>query len=230
MNVIVPPLSYPMDGLEPHISRRTLAAHYGGYHVACVDRIRALIDGTPLESASVETIVRTSHELGKPVLFDVAAEAWNHSFYWSCMDAAGGGEASGPIAELIEATFDNQHAFRDQFIGTATTHVGSGWIWLVLEGEQLRIVATPNVNTWLVAMSTPLLAVDVWEHAYYLDYRHRRADFVSAVITHLVNWKFVNDNLAAAREHRAGRRTRWEAAACAAAADIPIRAGASARP
>ncbi|GFE83569.1 superoxide dismutase [Steroidobacter agaridevorans] len=225
MNVIVPSLPYPMDGLEPHISRRTLAAHYGSHHVACVERTRALIDRTPLETASIETIVQASHEMAKPILFNAVSEAWNHSFYWSCMAAAGGGEATGPIAELIAASFGSQSAFREQFIGMAAAHVGSGWIWLVLEGEGLRIVATPNVNTWLVAASTPLLAVDVWEHAYYLDYRHRRADYVNAFITHLVNWTFANDNLAAARERRAGRRTRWNTAACAAASNIPIRAG-----
>lgn len=224
MNVIVPPLPYQMDGLEPHISRRTLAAHYGGHHVACVERTRALIDRTPLESASTETIVRASHEMDKPVLFNAASEAWNHSFYWSCMDAAGGGEATGPVAELIEASFGNQCAFREEFIATAAAHLGSGWIWLVLEGEGLRVVATPNVDTWLVASGTPLLAVDLWEHAYYLDYRHRRVDYVNAFITHLVNWTFANANLMAARDRRVERRTRWNAVACAAA-DIPIRAG-----
>jgi Fe-Mn family superoxide dismutase len=224
MNVIVPPLPYQMDGLEPHISRRTLAAHYGGHHVACVERTRALIDRTPLESASTETIVRASHEMDKPLLFNAASEAWNHSFYWSCMDAAGGGEATGPVAELIEASFGNQCAFREQFIATAAAHLGSGWIWLVLEGEGLRVATTPNVDTWLVASGTPLLAVDLWEHAYYLDYRHRRVDYVNAFITHLVNWTFANANLTAARDRRVERRTRWNAVACAAA-DIPIRAG-----
>jgi Fe-Mn family superoxide dismutase len=213
-----------MDGLEPHISRRTLAAHYGGHHVACVERTRALIDRTPLESASTETIVRASHEMDKPLLFNAASEAWNHSFYWSCMDAAGGGEATGPVAELIEASFGNQCAFREQFIATAAAHLGSGWIWLVLEGEGLRVATTPNVDTWLVASGTPLLAVDLWEHAYYLDYRHRRVDYVNAFITHLVNWTFANANLTAARDRRVERRTRWNAVACAAA-DIPIRAG-----
>lgn len=225
MNVIVPSLPYPMDGLEPHISRRTLAAHYGSHHVACVERTRALIDRTPLETASIETIVQASHEMAKPVLFNAAAEAWNHSFYWSCMEPAGGGEASGPIAELIEASFGSQAAFREQFVGTAAAHVGCGWVWLVLEGDRLRIVATPNASTWLVAASSPLLAVDVWEHAYYLDYRHRRADYVNAFITHLANWTFANANLAAARERRAGRRSRWNMVASAAASGIPIRAG-----
>lgn len=225
MNVIVPPLPYAMDGLEPHISRRTLAAHYVSHHVTCVDRTRTLIDATPLESASIEAIVQASHELGKPLLFSAAAEAWNHSFYWSCMDPAGGGEAAGPIAELIEAAFGSQAEFREQFIAAAAAHLGSGWIWLVLQEEGLKILATPNVNTCLVAAGTPLLAIDVWEHAYYLDYRHRRADYVDAFITHLVNWKFANANLAAARNRTAVRRTRWNAVACAGAADIPMRAG-----
>ncbi|WP_116811778.1 superoxide dismutase [Steroidobacter cummioxidans] len=225
MNVIVPPLPYPVDGLEPHISRRTLVAHYGSHHVTCVERTRALIDRTPLESASIETIVQASHEMGKPVLFNAASEAWNHSFYWSCMHAAGGGEATGPIAELLEASFGSQCAFREQFIATAAAHVGSGWIWLVLEGEGLRVVATSNAKTWLVAPSTPLLALDAWEHAYFLDYRHRRVDYVNAFITHLANWTFANENLLAARDRRVDRPERWKAVASAAAPDIPIRAG-----
>jgi Fe-Mn family superoxide dismutase len=224
MNVIVPPLSYAMDGLEPYISRRTVAAHYGSHHVACVDRTRSLIDGTALESASLDTIVRLSHELGRSLLFNAAAEAWNHSFYWSSMDAVGGGEAAGPIAELLELGFGSQSAFREQFVATATAHVGSGWIWLVLEGEGLQIVTTSNVTTWLVASSTPLLALDVWEHAYYFDYQHRRADYANAFITKLVNWKFANHNLTAARVDKTAPRERWSAAACAAAKDMPARA------
>lgn len=224
MNVIVPRLSYAMDELEPHISRRTLAAHYASYHVGCVDRTRRLIDATPLESASIEAIVQASHELEKPVLFNAAADAWNHSFYWSCMHAAGGGEASGPIAELIEAGFGSQSSFREQFIATAAAQIGSGWLWLALEGERLRIVTTPNVDTLLVAAGSPLLAVDLWEHAYYIDYQHRRVDYVNAFITHLANWNFANSNLTAARERTTARRTRWNVVASAGAADIPKRA------
>lgn len=227
MNVTVPPLSYAMDGLEPHVSRRTLAAHYGRQHVACIERTRVLIDGTPLESASLEAIVLASHELEKPVLFQAAADAWNHSFYWSCMAAAGGGEATGPIAAMIEAGFGSQSSFREQFIATAEAHVGSGWIWLALAGEGLKILTTPNVDTLLVAASTPLLAVDLWEHAYYLDYKHRRVDYVEAFMRHLVNWKFANRNLTAARERTAARRSRWNVVACAGAADIPKRADGS---
>lgn len=224
MSVIVPHLSYPMDGLEPHISRRTVAAHYCSYHVACVNRVRALVDATPLETASIEAILDASQEMGKPLLFNAAAEAWNHSFYWACMDAAGGGEAVGPIAELIEAEFGSQSAFREQFVGTATMLVGSGWVWLVLGDNGLKIAATSNVSTWREAGGTPLLVLDLWEHAYYMDYQHRRSDYANAFISHLVSWDFANRNLTAARNWTTARRTRWSVVASAGVEGIPTRA------
>lgn len=223
MNVIVPPLPYAMDALEPHVSRRTLAAHYGRHHVAYVDKTRNLIESTPLESASLESIVQAGHELDKPSLFNAAAQAWNHSFYWSSMAPAGGGDAKGPIAELIEASFGSQSAFREQFVATAGGHFGSGWVWLVLDGERLKIVATDNAHTPLVSTRAPLFVIDVWEHAYYLDYQHRRLDYVSAFMTHLVNWDFANSNLAAAQSRKNPPRSRWAATASAAATEIPVR-------
>src|SRR5690606_25819693 len=144
MNVIVPALPYALDALEPHISRRTLAAHHGRHHVAYVEKTRTLIESTALESATLESIVKTSHELERPTLFNAAAQAGNHSFYWSSMDPLGGGDAKGPIAELIEASFGSQQEFHEQFVATAGSYFGSGWVWLVVDGERLRIVATPN--------------------------------------------------------------------------------------
>lgn len=222
MNVIVPPLPYSMDALEPHLSRRTLAAHYGRHHVAYVDKTRRLIESTPLESATIESIVQASHELGKPSLFNAAAQAWNHSFYWSSMDPVGGGEADGPIAAFIETSFGGQAAFRDAFVATACEFVGSGWVWLVLDGGRLRIVATANAGTPLVATGKPLLTIDVWEHAYYLDYQHRRADYVNAFMTHLANWQFANRNLAAALDRTPRSTSRWNVAARATVTEIPL--------
>lgn len=223
VNLIVPPLPYAMDALEPHVSRRTLAAHYGRHHVAYVDKTRKLIESTPLESASLEAIVQASHEQDKPSLFNAAAQAWNHAFYWSSMDPAGGREAKGPIAELIEASFGSQSDFRQQFVATAGDHFGSGWVWLVLDGERLKIVATANADTPLVSTHIPLLTIDVWEHAYYLDYQHRRLDYISAFMAHLVNWNFANSNLAAALDRTNQLRSRWAATASAAATEIPVR-------
>lgn len=213
MNVIVPALPYAIDALEPHISRRTLAAHHGQHHVAYVEKTRKLIESTALESASLESIVKTSHELEKPTLFNAAAQAWNHAFYWSSMDPLGGGDAKGAIAELIEASFGSQREFHEQFVATAGAYFGSGWVWLVLDGERLRIVATGNAGTPLVSTATPLLSIDVWEHAYYLDYQHRRLDYVKAFMAHLVNWKFASSNLAAALERKGRARSHWNAVA-----------------
>lgn len=223
MNVVVPPLPYAMGALEPYVSRRTLAAHYGRHHVAYVDKTRKLIDGTPLESASLESIVLAGHEQDKPSLFKASAQAWNHSFYWSSMSPVGGGEAKGTIAEQIESSFGSQSAFREQFVATAAGHFGSGWVWLVLDGERLKIVATDNANTPVVSTQVPLFVIDVWEHAYYLDYQHRRADYVNAFMTHLVNWNFANSNLAAAMSRRNPPRSRWTATVTAAATEIPVR-------
>jgi Fe-Mn family superoxide dismutase len=222
MNVIVPPLPFAMDALEPHLSRRTLAAHYGRHHVGYVDKTRRFIESTPLESASLEAIVQTSHELGKPALFNAAAQAWNHSFYWSSLHPVGGGDARGAIAERIDASFGSQVAFRELFVATACEVVGSGWVWLVFDGERLKIVATENADTALVAAHKPLLVLDVWEHAYYLDYQHRRPDYVAAFMSHLANWEFANRNLAAALDLTRSN-SRWKTAARAAAAEVPLR-------
>ncbi len=223
MNVIVPPLPYAMDALEPYISRRTLAAHFGRHHVGYVDKTRRLIDGTQLESAPIQEIVQASRETDNVRLFAAAAQAWNHSFYWSSMSPLGSGEAKGLIAEHLEASFGNQSAFRQQFIAAASDHLGSGWIWLVLDGEHLKILTTNNADTPLATTLTPLLVLDVWEHAYYLDYQHRRLDYISAFMSHLVNWNFAEANLQAALNQPDRPRSRWASVASAAAVDIPVR-------
>jgi Fe-Mn family superoxide dismutase len=221
MNVILPPLPYALDALEPHVSRRTLAVHFGRHHAGYVEKSRRLIEHTPLGSASIEEVVRASADQPDRNLFNAAAQAWNHTFYWSSMHPAGGGEARGPVAALIEASFGAQSAFRQEFVATAGNHFGSGWIWLVLEGERLRIVATNNADTPLNSAQIPLLTIDMWEHAYYLDYQHRRMDYISAFMAHLINWDFANSNLAAAFQPKAESSSRWESAARSAAAEIP---------
>ena len=200
MSLTLPLLPYALNALEPHISRRTLAAHHGYHHAAYVERTRALIRRTALESASLEDIVRASATPTGRALFNAAAQAWNHAFYWQCMCPNGGGEARGAIAPLIEAGFGSQTAFNQEFVAAASNQFGSGWAWLVLDGKRLRITATSNAETPLITAKVPLLTIDVWEHAYYLDFQHRRLDYIAAFLAHLINWDFVNHNLAAARQ------------------------------
>lgn len=203
MSLEFPPLPYAPDALEPYISRRTLAAHHGYHHAAYVEKTRALVRGTSLESASLEAIVRSRTEPAGQALFNSAAQAWNHAFYWRSMRPGGGGDADGEVAQLIEDEFGSQRAFSQEFVTAAGDQFGSGWAWLVLDGNRLRITATPNAETPLTTTQVPLLTIDVWEHAYYLDYQHRRLDYIAAFLAHLVNWQFVNFNLRSALGTRA---------------------------
>jgi superoxide dismutase, Fe-Mn family len=195
MSITLPPLPYALDALEPHLSRRTLATHHGNHHGAYVAKTRALIQRTPLESASLEDVVRSSAQQDQ-VLFNASAQAWNHEFYWRSMCPGGGGEARGAIAQLIEESFGSQRAFSQQFVTVAGDQFGSGWAWLVLEDGRPRITATSNAQTPLITTQVPLLTIDVWEHAYYLDYQQRRLDYIAAFLGHLIDWDFANQNLA----------------------------------
>jgi Fe-Mn family superoxide dismutase len=195
VNITLPPMPYALDALEPHVSRRMLAAHHGRHHAAYVAKTRTLIRRTPLESASLEEIVRSS--VGRDTaLFNASAQAWNHEFYWRSMNPGGGGEARGAIAQLIEESFGSQRAFSQQFVTVAGDQFGSGWAWLVLQDGRLHITATSDAHTPIITTQMPLLTIDVWEHAYYLDYQHRRLDYIAAFLGHLIDWDFVNHNLA----------------------------------
>lgn len=194
MSVTLPPLPYALDALEPWISRRTLAVHHGNHHAAYIAKTRALIQRTSLEAAALEDIVLSSCA-DNTTLFNAAAQAWNHAFYWRSMRPYGGGEAHGAIAQLIEECFGSQRAFSQQFVTAAGDQFGNGWAWLALDAGRLRITATSNAQTPLTGAATPLLTLDVWEHAYYLDYQHRRLDYIAAFLSHLVDWNFVNENL-----------------------------------
>lgn len=194
MSLTLPTLPYALDALEPHVSRRTLATHHGRHHAAYVEKSRALVQRTNLEGASLEEIVRSSAAGTK--LFNAAAQAWNHAFLWQSMRPGGGGPAHGEIASLIDESFGTYTAFSQEFVTVAGDQFGSGWAWLVLDGARLRIVSTSNAETPLTTRQVPLLTIDVWEHAYYLDYQHRRLDYIAAFLAHLVNWDFANHNLA----------------------------------
>jgi Fe-Mn family superoxide dismutase len=195
MSITLPPLPYALEALEPHLSRRTLAAHHGHHHAAYVAKTRALTQRTPLESSVLEDVVRASaHQ--NAALFNASAQAWNHEFFWQSMSPGGGGEARGAIADAIEASFGTQRAFSQQFVTAAGDQFGSGWAWLVLENNRLQILSTSNAGTPLITGQVPLLTIDLWEHAYYLDYQHRRLDYIAAFLGNLINWEFANRNLA----------------------------------
>lgn len=202
MTLTLNPLPYPLDALEPHLSRTTLSLHHGRHHAGYVEKTRSLVAHTALAEASLERIVRASATRPDRRLFNAAAQAWNHDFYWQSLRPGGGGEPRGPIAGRISDAFGSYAAFCRQFIQAAGDHFGSGWAWLVQEGDALRIVTTANADTPLVGTSVPLLVIDVWEHAYYPDYQNRRLDYVAAFLAHLANWDFANRNLEAGHRER----------------------------
>ncbi|MGE0733963.1 MAG: superoxide dismutase [Alphaproteobacteria bacterium] len=195
MQIVLPRLPYSADALEPYISRATLEIHHGKHHNAYVEKTKALAKQVRLADLSLEDIVvRTAGEDRHRDLFNNAAQAWNHSFYWNSM-RPGGGRPSADIARRIEADLGGYETFRSQFAAAATGQFGSGWAWLILDDDRLRVTHTSNADTPLAHGQTPLLTLDVWEHAYYLDYQNCRPDYVAAALDHLINWEFANRNL-----------------------------------
>jgi Fe-Mn family superoxide dismutase len=194
MAFTLPDLPYAKDALEPHISAETLDYHHGKHHNAYVTNLNGLIDGTDHAGKSLEDIIAVA-EGG---VFNNAAQVWNHSFYWKCMRPGGGGAPSGDLAAAIDRDFGSFDAFKEQFSKAGATLFGSGWTWLVLEGGTLKITQTPNADLPLKHGQTPLLTMDVWEHAYYVDYRNARPKYIETFLNELVDWAFVAANLAAA--------------------------------
>ncbi len=192
MAIELPALPYAKDALQPHISAETIEFHYGKHHQAYVTNLNNLIKGTEFEDAELETIVKKS----AGGMFNNAAQVWNHTFYWNCLSPNGGGEPGGKLLEAINAAFGSFAAFKEQFSQTAITTFGSGWAWLVQRPDgSLGLVSTPNAATPLTGSDTPLLTCDVWEHAYYVDYRNARPKYVEA-FWNLVNWDFVASRMA----------------------------------
>ena len=189
----LPPLPYAIDALEPHISRETLEYHHGKHHATYVTKLNGLIEGTEFEGKSLEDIIRTS----SGGVFNNAAQIWNHTFYWHCLSPNGGGEPTGAVAEAINKAFGSFDAFKEKFTESAINNFGSSWTWLVKKADgSLEIVNTSNAGTPLTEEGvTPLLTVDLWEHAYYIDYRNARPNYMNA-FWNLVNWDFVNQNFA----------------------------------
>jgi Fe-Mn family superoxide dismutase len=193
---LMPPLPYPENALEPVISARTVGFHYGKHHRGYADNLTKLVSGTPLADGSLEKIIASV--AGKPdqaALFNNAAQTLNHNFYWQSLKPAGGGIPPDSLRKKIEASFGSLDACKKQLFDAAVTQFASGWAWLVSDGGTLKVVKTGNADNPLTAGRVPLLTIDVWEHAYYLDYQNRRADYVTALIDKLLNWEFAAKNL-----------------------------------
>ena len=195
-----PALPWAENALEPHISTKTIGFHYGKHHATYVTNYNNLVGGTPLDSKSIEEVIReTAGDASKVGVFNNGAQAWNHSFYWNCLSPNGGGKPTGELMAAIEKDFGGYDAFREELRNAAAMQFGSGWAWLVLDGETLKVVKTANAETPISKGLKPILTIDVWEHAYYLDYQNRRPDYTAALIDNLMNWEFAAANYAAAR-------------------------------
>lgn len=200
MAFALPDLPYSRDSLAPHISEDTLNFHYGKHHNAYVTNLNNLIEGSDLEKASLEDIImQSAGDASKAGLFNNAAQVWNHTFYWHSMAPNGGGLPTGKIADLINRDFGSYENFASEFKAAGATQFGSGWAWLVIKDGKLEIRKTPNAETPITeAGVTALLTMDVWEHAYYLDYQNARPNYMQVFLDQLINWDFANQNLAAA--------------------------------
>jgi superoxide dismutase, Fe-Mn family len=195
--ISLPPLPYAQNALAPVISENTFSFHYGKHHQAYVNNTVKMIAGTNLEKASLEEIIKqTAGQADKTGLFNNAAQVFNHTFYWNSMKPGGGGEPQGKMAEKIRESFGSYQKFAELFSNAAATQFGSGWAWLVLDGGKLQVVKTSNAETPITTSARPLITIDVWEHAYYLDYQNRRADYIKAFVEKLLNWDFAEKNLA----------------------------------
>ncbi len=205
MTFTLPALPYAKDALSPHISPDTLEFHHGKHHQAYVTKLNELIAGTELENKTLEEIIlATAGKADKAPIFNNAAQVWNHTFYWHSMKPAGGGAPTGAIAQRITKDFGSVEAFTEAFKNAGATQFGSGWAWLVVDANgKLEVVKTPNAEVPFTSGKTPLLTMDVWEHAYYLDYQNRRPDYMQTFLASLVNWEFANTNLETAQKAQA---------------------------
>ncbi len=193
MSVTLPSLPFGTKALEPYISEKTLEFHHGKHHNAYVVNLNKLIEGTALDNDDLETIIKISAaDPAKTAIFNNAAQVWNHTFYWNCIAPGGGGNPNGKIADMIDAAFGNYETFLAEFKSAGTTQFGSGWVWLVDNKGKLEVLKTSNAGLPLTSGLKALLTVDVWEHAYYLDYQNRRPDYLSIFTENLINWDFVN--------------------------------------
>ena len=193
---VLPPLPYAENALEPVVSAKTISFHYGKHHKTYVDNLNKLVSETDFAGMSLEKIIAaTAGKPDKVEIFNNAAQAWNHDFYWHSMRRDGGGEPPMALKQWIETSFGTVDACKKELATAATKQFGSGWAWLVQEHGKLKVIGTSNADNPLTKGATPLLVIDVWEHAYYLDYQNRRPDYANAVLDKLINWGFAADNL-----------------------------------
>ena len=201
----LPDLPYARSALTPHVSAQTLSFHHGKHHRAYLAKLSELVKDGPLAGKGLaEIIAATANEPTHVAVFNNAAQAWNHDFFWRSMKPGGGGRPKGALADRIDDEFGGYDNFAEQFVKVTSDLFGSGWVWLVVDGGRLAIAATRNADLPLIRQQTPLFTLDLWEHAYYLDYQNRRHDFVAAYLDHLVNWEFAVENFAAAAGRQAG--------------------------
>lgn len=192
----LPKLPYEKTALAPHISENTINFHYGKHHQAYVTNLNNLIAGSDLEKKSLEEVIKISHaDKTKAGIFNNAAQVWNHTFYWHSMKPNGGGKPSVVVLDKIIADFGSYENFVSEFKNAGAIQFGSGWAWLVLENGKLKVVKTGNAETPLTSSAIPLMTMDVWEHAYYLDFQNARPTYIDTFLNHLVNWDFVAENL-----------------------------------
>lgn len=191
----LPPLPYAYDALEPYMSQKTLEFHHAKHHATYVSTLNTLVRGTAFDHRSLEAIILTTHnDASKATIFNNAAQVWNHSFFWHCMKP-GGGQPGGVLAEKLNDRFGSFDQFVTEFKSAGTTQFSNGYAWLVLDQDQLKVIKTGNAMNPIVNQQIPLLICDVWEHAYYLDFQNRRADFIRAFLEYLVNWEFAAQQL-----------------------------------
>jgi Fe-Mn family superoxide dismutase len=194
--IVLPPLPYASNALAPVISENTISFHYGKHHQGYVNTVNKLVAGTDFEKSSLEEIIRkTAGRSDQSALFNGSAQIFNHNFYWKSMKPGGGGEPKGKIADKISESFGSYQKFVEVFSGAATSQFGSGWAWLVDDKGRLQVIKTANAETPITGSAKPLVVIDVWEHAYYLDYQNRRADYIKGFIEKLLNWDFAENNL-----------------------------------
>jgi Fe-Mn family superoxide dismutase len=204
MAFTLPDLPYAQDALAPYISAETLSFHHGKHHNTYVVNLNKLLEGSEMANASLEDIMmQTAGDASKAGVFNNAAQIWNHTFYWHSMKPAGGGQPSGALADKINQDFGSFDAFKEEFKTAGATQFGSGWAWLVLDNGVLKVTKTLNAENPMTTGQTPLLTMDVWEHAYYLDFQNRRPDYMSAFLNNLVNWEFAAENFEAAQNKAA---------------------------
>lgn len=193
---VLPALPWPENALEPHISAKTVSRHYHAHHAGYIETLNERIAGNPTYvGKTLEEVIAIAAWIEDITVFEPAAQVWNHTFYWRSLTADGGSEPAGQFAEIIRNSFGSFARCKQELANSATKHFGSGWAWLVADRERLRVVTTSDADTPIVHGLRPLVTIDVWEHAYYLDYQNRREAYIEAVLDHLIDWKFARSNL-----------------------------------